>query len=143
MQIQQYMEKLVQSILSLDKKGIQSHTDTFSITEWFVLKLLGNQREKKMFEMMEEMGIDRNSFGTIINKLQSQKYIIKKKSESDKRVQVLELTEKGMSIYEEFVLREKELLHTILNDFSFNEEKAILKFLVKLDMQKKHKDINE
>ncbi|GAB6086365.1 MarR family winged helix-turn-helix transcriptional regulator [Alkaliphilus crotonatoxidans] len=137
LQIHQYLERLVHGILILDKNGIKSHTSHFSLIEWYVLKLMGSHQEIKMYEMMEELDIDRNSFGTIINKLQAQKYIMKKKSDEDKRVQVLVLTEKGRHAHEALLKKEKELLHTILNDFSFNEEKAILKFLVKLDMLKR------
>lgn len=138
LQIQQYLEKLVHGVVILDKKGINKNGDTLSITELIVLKALGDQEEKKMFEILEEMRIDRNSLGSIVNKLQAQKYILKKKSDSDKRVQVLQLTDKGKATFDQIVLQEKELLSNLLNDFTFNEEKAVLKFLVKLNMLKKY-----
>jgi DNA-binding MarR family transcriptional regulator len=49
----------------------------------------------------------------------------------------LELTDKGKSFFAEAINKEKEILFTLLDDFTFNEEKAILKFLVKLEMLNK------
>ncbi len=135
-QIHQYMQKLIQNIIVLDKRGIRNNGDSLSITELFILKLLGDQKEKKIFEIVDELSVDRNSLVTILNRLQSMDYISKVKDEEDKRVFLLNLTEKGRSVFQQVSEKEKELIYSILNDFTFNEEKAILKFLVKLDMLK-------
>ncbi len=135
-QIHQYMQKLIQNIIILDKRGIRNNGDTLSITELFILKLLGDQKEKKIFEIVNELGVDRNSLVTILNKLQSMDYISKVKAEEDKRVFLLNLTDRGRAVFQQVSEKEKELVYSLLNDFTFNEEKAILKFLVKLDMLK-------
>lgn len=138
MQIQQYSEMLIQQILLMDKKGIKNNGDTLSLTEILILKALGDQQEKKMADLIEELNLDRNIFGTFINRLQSQNYVIKRRAKEDKRAQVLLLTDKGKLSFEQILLTEKELLLSLLNDFTFNEEKAILKFLVKLDMLRRN-----
>ncbi|SES86800.1 DNA-binding transcriptional regulator, MarR family [Natronincola peptidivorans] len=142
LQINEYVEKLVENIIIHDKKGLVVKGTSLSVIELLILKKLGNVQEKKMYEMIEALNIDRNSFVTYINKLQQKQYIMKRKSRKDKRVQVLSLTEKGKELTAEIVKKEKEMLYSILNDFSFNEEKAILKFLVKLDMLNKEKNRN-
>ncbi|SDJ94171.1 MarR family winged helix-turn-helix transcriptional regulator [Natronincola ferrireducens] len=138
-QIHEYLLKLIKNILSYDKKGLQVKGIDLSLLELLIIKELGGEKEKKMFEVIDALGIDRNSFVTLINKLQQQQYIIKTKSEEDKRVHLLSLSSKGEELLEEIEDKEKELLYSLLNDFSFNEEKAVLKFLVKLDMLKKDK----
>ncbi|WP_026478942.1 MarR family winged helix-turn-helix transcriptional regulator [Alkaliphilus transvaalensis] len=138
LEIQQYLEKFIYNVIILDKKGIKNNGDSLSMTEILILKTLGDQKEKKMSDIIEEFNIDRNTFGTIVTRLQSQNYIIKKKSLEDKRVQVLLLTDKGKQAFEQILLKEKDILFTLLNDFTFNEEKAILKFLVKIDLLKKN-----
>ncbi|SCY73751.1 MarR family winged helix-turn-helix transcriptional regulator [Alkaliphilus peptidifermentans] len=140
LQIHEYVEKLVLSTMVLDKKGIKYNGDTFSFLELFILKLLGDQQEKKMYEIIEELDIDRNTMNTAINRLYFSKYLTKKKSEDDKRVQILQLTERGKITFEQVISVEKEILFSLLNDFTFNEEKAILKFLVKIDMLSKKTD---
>ena len=135
-QIHQYLQKLIQNVIILDKRGIRNNGDNLSITELFILKVLGDEKEKRIFEIINELSIDRNSLVTIINRLQNLDYISKIKDEEDKRVHLLKLTVKGKSVFDQISEKEKELIFSLLNDFTFNEEKAILKFLVKLDMLK-------
>jgi len=141
-EINQYLQRLIKNILIYDREGIDIEGYSLSILELLIIDFLGNEGQKKMYEVIEILNIDRNSLVTIINNLQQKKYITKTKSLKDKRVQILELTQEGNRIYEKITYRNKELLFSLLNDFSFNEEKAILKFLVKLDMLSKERVAN-
>ena len=102
-----------------------------------VLKLLGSGHKKKMFEIIDALNIDRNTFKTIANRLISKGYINKSRCDDDKRAYNLELTDKGRLFFNKTIDKEKEILFSLLDDFTLNEEKAILKFLVKLDMLNK------
>ncbi|AOY75739.1 MarR family winged helix-turn-helix transcriptional regulator [Clostridium formicaceticum] len=139
-EINEYLQKLVKNTIFYDRKGICFSVGMLSITDLLILKALGDEKEKKMYEIIDDLGIDRNVFATIINKLQQQQFIMKTKSKRDKRVQILSLTEKGQDVFREITSKEKEIIFSLLNDFSFNEEKAVLKFLVKLDMLRKEKN---
>ncbi len=136
-EIHEYMEKLVKNVIALDKKGININGFKLSIIEILILKLLQDKNEQKMYEVIKNLNIDRNTFKTISNKLIYEKYIIKTKSDDDRRAYSLYLTEKGKKTLEESMEKEKEMLFSLLDDFTFNEEIAILKFLVKLDMLNK------
>lgn len=135
-QIHHYLQKLIQNVIILDKRGIRNNGDSLSITELLILKILGDAQEKRIFEVISELSIDRNSLVTILNRLQNLGYITKEKDKDDKRVHLLLLTDKGRDVFQHISSKEKELIYNLLNDFTFNEEKAILKFLVKLDMLK-------
>lgn len=138
-QIHEYLEKIIRNIIVLDKKGISTSGSYLSIIDIFVLKVLGNEQGKKMFEVMETLNIDRNTFKTIINRLTYQDYIVKHKSNEDKRAYSLQLTDKGIKAFEEITDKENLMLVSLLNDFTFNEERTILKFLVKLEMLNREK----
>lgn len=133
-QIHEYLQKLITNIIILDKKGINTGGYDLSITDFLILKLLGNENNKKMFEVMDTFNINRNSFKTKVNRLKSQGFIYKIKCKEDRRAYILELTDKGRSVLKETTDKEKEMLFSLLDDFTFNEEKTILKFLVKLEM---------
>ena len=138
-QIHEYLEKLISNIIVLDKKGINTNGFYLSITDLLILKLLGHGEGKKMFEVMDIINIDRNAFKTIINRLIIQDYVVKSRSNDDKRAYFLQLTDKGRRVFEEITDKEKQMIFSLLNDFTFNEEKAILKFLVKLEMLNREK----
>lgn len=130
LQIYEYLQRFITNIIILDKRSIKG----LSITDILILKLLGNEEKKRMFEIMEALSIDRNTFKTIVNRLILRGYINKSKCTEDKRAYKLELTDKGRMIFQETMADEKAILYNLLDDFTFNEEKTILKFLVKLDM---------
>lgn len=138
-QIHEYLEKLISNIIVLDKKGINTNGFYMSITDLLILKLLGQGEGKKMFEVIDVIDIDRNAFKTIINRLVNQDYVVKSRSNDDKRAYFLQLTDKGRRVFEEITDKEKQMLSSLLNDFTFNEEKAILKFLVKLEILNRDK----
>lgn len=138
-QIHEYLQKLITNIIVLDKKGINTNGFYLSITELLILKLLGDGHKKKMFEVMDVLNIDRNAFKTIINRLILHGYVVKSRSEEDRRAYILELTDKGKSVFDEIADKEKKMIFSLLNDFTFNEEKTILKFLVKLEMLNREK----
>jgi len=138
-QIQEYLQKLIKNIIVLDRKGINTSGSYLSIIDILILKLLGNEQGKKMFEVMETLNVDRNTFKTIINRLTSQDYLVKSKSDEDKRAYSLKLTDKGRRVFEEITDKENQMLVSLLNDFTFNEERTILKFLVKLEMLNREK----
>ncbi|HZK58059.1 MAG TPA: winged helix DNA-binding protein [Clostridia bacterium] len=136
-QIYEYLQKFVTNIIILDKKGISSNNCYLSIMDLLILKLLGDEHEKKMFEVMDTLNIDRNAFKTIANRLILEGYVSKSRCEDDRRAYILKLTDKGKWFFDETISKEKEILFSLLDDFTFNEEKAILKFLVKLEMLNK------
>lgn len=138
-QIHDYLQKLISSIIEIDQSGINTNGSFLSIRDLLILKLLGDGKGKKMFEVMETLNIDRNSFKTIVSRLVFHGYIEKNRSTEDRRAYFLELTDTGRQVFEEILDKEKNMLFSLLNDFTFNEEKAILKFLVKLDMLNKEK----
>ncbi|MCC5912290.1 MAG: winged helix DNA-binding protein [Clostridiaceae bacterium] len=139
-EIKTYMEKLIKNIAIHDKKEIPFDELTLGIIDLMILKTIGVETDKKLFEIIKDFDMDRNSLVASVNKLQQQGLISKRKSQRDKRVQVLNLTTKGKKLLEEINHKERGYLNTLLKDFSFNEERAILKFLVKLDMLNKEQN---
>lgn len=138
-QIYEYLQKTIKNIIVLDKKGISTNGANLSIMDIFILKVVGNESRKKMFEVMETLDIDRNTFKTMTRRLIAQEFILKSRSDEDKRAYYLELTTKGKQVLEEINYKENNALASLLNDFTFNEERTILKFLVKLEMLNREK----
>ena len=135
--------KFIANIFVLDKKFINDNNYNLSITDLLVLKLLENDNNKKMYEIMDALGMDRNNFKTVTDHLILKGYVSKSKSENDRRAYILRLTDKGKLFLNETINKEKKMLFSLLDDFTFNEEKAILKFLVKLDMIDFKKGMNK
>ncbi|MGV8146872.1 MAG: MarR family transcriptional regulator [Alkaliphilus sp.] len=134
--IYEYIERMTKDIMILEKKGIKYNGNVLSLTEVFILKTINSSKNKKIIDIMMHSEVDKNTFYFTVNKLAGIDFIFKEKSKDDGRVQLLKLTDKGKIFLGSVKTKEKEMLFALLGDFTFNEEKTILKFLVKLDMLK-------
>lgn len=134
-EINKMMEKLIHKIFVYDRKGFKmdGKGEALSFLDMDVIRKIGEAEHKKIYELVEEMETDRSFVASITKKLILNGYIMKEKSEHDKRVYMLRLTEEGRAIYEKSLEKQREFLHFILSDITLNEEKAILKFLSKVN----------
>lgn len=137
-EINNMMEKIINKILVLEKGGIGLgiKKDKFSFLEMQIIKKVGKDKSKSISDLIKETDIDRGIITLIVNKLVLGGYFKKEKSNEDKRVSILMLTEEGNNIYTKIINQQKELLDFVLGDISLNEEKTILKFLSKINQSK-------
>ena len=134
-EINTMVEKLIHKILVYDRKGFKIGTKNkeLSLLDVYVLKTIGEEKEKKIYELLEEVEMDRGMVASIIKKLVLYAYVRKERSQDDKRAYIVSLTEKGMDMYDKTLEIQGNFLEFILSDITLNEEKAILKFLSKIN----------
>ncbi|KXG75644.1 MarR family winged helix-turn-helix transcriptional regulator [Thermotalea metallivorans] len=134
-EINKMLEKLVHRVLIYDRAGFKKgvKTEELSLLDIYILKKIGEEESKKIYELVNEMEIDRGIIASSTSKLVSCGYVEKEKSQEDKRVYVLRLTEQGRQLWHKNNEKHGELLNFVLADITLNEEKAILKFLSKIN----------
>ncbi len=136
-EINKMIEKIVNKLLIIDKKGfkIGKKNEDLSLLDILVLKNIGTNNVKSIYSLVKETEIDRGLITSIINKLVASGYIKKEKAKEDKRVSMVILTKEGEEVHNKILKEQSELLDFILNDITLNEEKAILKFLSKINQK--------
>ncbi|WZL73790.1 MarR family transcriptional regulator [Clostridiaceae bacterium 35-E11] len=134
-EINKMMEKLIHKILVQDRKGfkLDERGVELSFLDMDVIRKIGEVEDKKIYELIEEMEMDRSFVASITKKLMLGGYIVKEKSHQDKRVYILRLTEEGKKIYKKSLEKQSVFIDFILSEITLNEEKAILKFLSKIN----------
>ncbi|QZY54249.1 MarR family winged helix-turn-helix transcriptional regulator [Crassaminicella profunda] len=133
-EINRMIDKLMHKVLVYDRKGFKINgKEELSLLDIHVLRKIGQQKHKKIYELVKDLEIDRGLIASVMKKLILSGYIIKERSEEDKRVYILKLTDEGKIMYEKTLDIQKNLLDFVLNDVTLNEEKAILKFLSKIN----------
>lgn len=134
-EINRMLDKLIHKVLLYDRKGFKAGVkgEALSLLDLDILRRIGEQDRKKLFELVEEMEMDRGLISSCIQKLVLNGYLEKEKSKKDKRAYIVRLTEPGRKMTQIHLEKQKELLHLILDDMSLNEEKAILKFLSRVN----------
>ncbi|MEN1761858.1 MarR family winged helix-turn-helix transcriptional regulator [Anoxynatronum sibiricum] len=139
-QIHQYMERLISQVILTDRRELEVNGGRMNLQEYLLLKKVRRDEGQTFQQMMEETGCSRNEVTAMVRRLLKQQLIQKGPASRDRRIRRLVLTEEGKGWLLRMEGMEQELLYGLLNEFTFNEEKAILKFLVKLEMQLKEKD---
>ena len=134
-EINTMVEKLIHKILVYDRKGFKvgNKSEELSLLDFYVLKAIGEEKEKKIYELLEEVEMDRGMVTGIIKKLVLYTYVKKERSQEDKRAYILSLTKKGRSMYEKTSEIQEDFLEFVLSEITLNEEKSILKFLSKIN----------
>ena len=104
-----------------------------NIEQLELLGMIAIEEGRSLSQYQQHFGYSRNVFSSCSKSLISKGLISKNTSQNDKRISNFFLTETGKRVSESALFFEKDLLSNILKDFTVNEEKAILKFLSKVN----------
>lgn len=95
--------------------------------------LYENNGKLPMKDIAKLIGRDKSTVTPLISKLEKLGYVKKEKSEIDKRVTYIVLTQKGKSIEDIFKSTSKKLIETAYKGFTKEEEEIFLRLLKKLN----------
>ncbi|WP_171126896.1 MULTISPECIES: MarR family winged helix-turn-helix transcriptional regulator [unclassified Ruegeria] len=70
-------------------------------TEWRVLFHLGNYGEMTAKEIGERARIHKTKISRAVSRLEQRRYLLRKRSDTDRRVEILTLTVAGQTVYRE------------------------------------------
>jgi MarR family transcriptional regulator, organic hydroperoxide resistance regulator len=140
-QIHEYLQRLTTLVVQTDRNEINQAGVSVNLMEYALLQELKRREGQTFQEIMESTGRSRNEVTAMVRRLIKQQLIQKGPASEDRRVRRLILTKMGSYIVKKIETQSLQMLTGILDDFSFNEEKAVLKFLVKLDMLTRNKEI--
>ena len=139
-QIYEYIEKLTYLLMKEDKRGNVVGDESLQLMDLLVMVLIDTGSEASIQKLVTETGLKRNDLVAAVKRLTERNMLRKENAEQDRRIQKLLLTDMGKEMLAKFRNEKQTQLFELLNEFTFNEEKAILKFLVKIEM--KHREIN-
>lgn len=103
-----------------------------SVNDMHVIEAIGLEKENRSSSVAKRLSITMGSLTKAIDGLTDKGYVIRTRSEEDKRVVLLTLTEKGKKAYKHFRNFHEELIHQIMAQLSEAEQKVLAKALGKL-----------
>ncbi len=129
------VEILIKKFIEKDKAGVQvdefSHFNSFS--ELVLLNEVGRFDRIGTQDLLRILELDRGILDTLMKHLMARNLIYKEKDEVDKRKAYIGLTDQGRLQLERFRKIEEESMQFVMHDMSINEQKAILKFLSRIN----------
>lgn len=131
--INDILVSLFNDILKLEEEAII--TDGFKdITnnDMHIIEAVGLSGENTMSVVAKKLGITAGSLTTSVNSLVNKKYVTRQRSEEDRRVVFLKLTEKGKRAYEHHREYHRQMTEAVISRLDENEVTVLIKTLTGL-----------
>lgn len=133
------IDKLTIKGLHYEAEGLQlgKKNESISFVDCFILKFLSDEvttgKLTGVSELMVQMNLSRKSVSAAVSRLQTKGYLERKVDETDKRKVNYGLTVEGERLGQTLKSKEMDYLQFILRETTTNEQKAILKFLSRVN----------
>ncbi|HJC75840.1 MAG TPA: MarR family transcriptional regulator [Candidatus Mediterraneibacter faecavium] len=131
--INDILVNLFNEILKLEEEAII--TDEFKdITnnDMHIIEAVGLSGENTMSVVAKKLGITAGSLTTSVNSLVNKKYVKRQRSDEDRRVVFLKLTEKGKRAYEHHREYHRQMTEAVISRLDENEVPVLIKTLTGL-----------
>jgi len=126
------IEEILQKYFLVQNKFLKENKEVETFIEMRVISFLGNSGKCQMKEISEKLIVPKNNLTNIVNKLVKKKLLKRSRSEDDRRAVFVELTSRGVKLFE----REEEaflnLSQEFLSEINKTEQKLLLEILNKM-----------
>lgn len=120
-------------ILQIEEKVLkQGPFSDLYVTETHIIDAIGLHKKRTMTEVANDLKITVGTLTTAINKLIKKGYVERTRIEQDRRLVLIGLTDKGKKAYKAHEAFHQEMINTMLNQFTKEEEKVIVSAVKKL-----------
>lgn len=107
-----------------------------------VLAMLAYEGSMTQKELLEKMGVRAGSLSELLSKLETKRFVIKKKSDTDKRNYNVSITPDGMQALNEMQIQHQAAMADLLSGLSEDERAQLAALLSKLHgLWREHADI--
>lgn len=125
--------ELFNYILLLEERNLKVHgLNRLSITEIHIIEAISKVNVPSMSEVAQRLMVTVGTLSTSVNRLVQKGFVSSKRSELDRRVVLLSLTEKGLEalkIHDEF---HEKMIDNILENTKVNEDALLIESLKKV-----------
>ncbi|MDO5517486.1 MAG: MarR family transcriptional regulator [Clostridium sp.] len=131
--INKLLVEIYNDILHIEEQSLKSDEfSDISITEIHTIEAIGIDREKTMSEVAQSLNITLGTLTTGINKLIRKGYVERNRTEEDRRIVLIKLTERGKAAYKRHEAFHEEMVHNSVNDLNTEEKEVLASSLGKI-----------
>lgn len=135
-----YSNEINQMINKILEKAVYKKDDekallpkNITLLNFFILKRVNSKNDIVLTDLRDEIGIDYNMLRKEICNLENLGLIKRNEDPKDKRRRFIQVTERGREQIKEVNYLLENKLQFVIDNFSVNEEKAVLKFLSRIN----------
>ena len=127
--------QLFNDILHIEEKVLKSSEIKYlSITEIHTIDAIGTQGNRTMGEIAHDLRITVGTLTSAINRLIKKGYAERSRTEEDRRVVLVSLTEKGKHAYKIHADFHKEMVQATLNSYNDEEQEVLCDVIEKINI---------
>mgnify|MGYP000527397500 FL=1 len=125
--------KLFQEVLEIESKAlITSEFKDISVNDMHIIEAIGEKEPKNMSSVAKIMSVTVGTLTIAINSLVKKGYVHRERSEEDRRVVLISLTEKGRKANAHHMKFHDGMIQAVLKDLDEEQQKILVKSLLNL-----------
>lgn len=130
--VNELLVELFNDILTIEKNTLQdSPFSDLSITEMHVLEAIGMEA-RTMTDVACQIGVTLGTLTTSINRLVKKDYVLRKRSEEDRRFVEIELSHKGKLAYRVHESFHQKMVNVMIDQLSDEDNEVLIESLKRL-----------
>lgn len=140
--INEILVRLFADILDIEEKCLRrGKFSDLSITEMHIIENIGIDTERTMSSTAKKLKITSGTLTTAIDNLIKKGYVDRRRSNNDRRVVMIKLTENGIEAFREHEDFHKDMVISAIEGLTSHEEEVLFKILSNIDVffKKKYK----
>ncbi|GBD92635.1 HTH-type transcriptional regulator MhqR [bacterium BMS3Abin05] len=127
-----YIERMIHAFMVTQCGCLSDAAANLSMQELKVIKFIGNNGPSIMRQIADYLMLAMSTMTGIVDKLVEKKYVVRKRSEEDRRIVRVALTEAGREIYEMDHKNFMELSRQMLQPLDEEEQETLINLLRKI-----------
>ncbi|WWR15943.1 MarR family transcriptional regulator [Lachnospiraceae bacterium JLR.KK008] len=127
--------KVFKNIMALEEQAIRSEAyQNATANDMHVMEAIGNGKPKNMTSVARSLSVTTGTLTISVNSLVKKGFVERVRSEEDRRVVLISLTEKGKALYRRHQKFHEELVERIVNRLNDQEKVLLEKVLSNLNL---------
>lgn len=131
--VNEVLVKLFNDIMHIEEKAIITEDfKDISNNDMHIIEAIGIKEPKNMSSVAKALSVTVGTLTIAINNLVKKGYVNRVRSEKDRRVVYISLTEKGLKAYEQHAAFHKEMIKATINGLTPDETDVLVRSLTNL-----------
>lgn len=132
--LNELLVKLFNDILQIEEQSLKDKSfRDLSITEMHVIEVIGLSQERNMSSVARDLDITIGTLTISINNLVKKGYVNRARSDEDRRIVLISLTEKGEEAYQSHSHFHDDMIKTTISNLTDEEMKVLISALEKIN----------
>jgi DNA-binding MarR family transcriptional regulator len=124
--LQEVVQDILKQFQSVNAAAANGPHVELNMQELRIVEYLGNEGPRMMRELAEYLAVAVNSMTSIVDSLERKKLVLRQRSEEDRRIIRVELTDEGRTIYQSLVEVNMRLFRSMLGALTHDEQEIFL-----------------